>query len=526
MTCRKHRDDVKTGESRCSGIKPKRNLIYGLSGVRHEGGVTLNWAMVRNVGTGGLMIREKLKRQPRESESTEAGHRDGIACSSKDSQLTLERAKRLYRPALEMVNQKWEEPLNKAKSYEISKRVVWEAWKLVKANRGAAGIDDETIQAFDERLKDNLYKLWNRMSSGSYFPPPVRMVEIPKKDGGHRKLGIPTVSDRIAQMVAKKYLEPKVEPYFHPDSYGYRPNRSALEAVGVARARCWRNDWVLDLDIRGYFDNIDHELLMRAVRKHTDCPWMLLYVERWLKAPIQQTGGVRTERNKGTPQGGVLSPLLANLFLHYAFDEWMRRNHPQVLFERYADDVIVHCRSEAEVQRMKSAIGKRLTDCKLELHPNKTHIVYCKDDDRKEAYPNEKFDFLGYTFRARRSKNRWGRHFINFSPAVSDEAAKGMRHEMRRWKIPERSDKSLEDIAYMFNPILRGWINYYSRYYKSALTPSLRHLNRLLVGWAMRKYKRFRGHHRRAEYWLGRWARREPEMFVHWRIGLVPSAGR
>ena len=389
-----------------------------------------------------------------------------------------------------VVNLEGEEPSNKAKPYEISKRVVWEAWKRVKANRGAAGIDEETIQEYEGNLKDNLYKLWNRMSSGSYFPPPVRTVEIPKKDGGRRALGIPTVSDRIAQAVVKLYLEPRMEPSFHPDSHGYRPNKSALEAVGVARQRCWRYDWVLDLDIRAYFDHIDHELLMRAVRKHTDCPWILLYVERWLKAPIQQTDGTRTERSQGTPQGGVLSPLLANLFLHYAFDEWMRRNYPQNPFERYADDAIVHCRTETEAQRMKTAIGTRLADCKLELHPSKTRIVYCKDEDRKGNYPVEKFDFLGYTFRARRSKNRWGKYFINFSPAVSDEAAKEIRQEMRRWRLPERSDKSLEDLSHMFNPVLRGWINYYSRYYKSALSPTLRHFNRLLVGWATRKYKR------------------------------------
>jgi RNA-directed DNA polymerase len=425
-----------------------------------------------------------------------------------------------------VVNPKGKEPLNKAKPYEISKRVVWEAWKRVKANRGAAGIDEETIQEYEGNLKDNLYKLWNRMSSGSYFPPPVRTVEIPKKDGGRRALGIPTVSDRIAQTVVKLYLEPQMDPCFHHDSYGYRPNKSALEAVGVARQRCWRYDWVLDLDIRGYFDNIDHELLMRAVRKHTDCPWILLYVERWLKAPVQQTDGTQTERNKGTPQGGVLSPLLANLFLHYAFDEWMRRNYPQNPFERYADDAIVHCRTETEAQRMKTAIGARLTDCKLELHPSKTRVVYCKDEDRKGNYSVEKFDFLGYTFRARRSKNRWGKHFINFSPAISDEAAKEIRKEMRRWRLPERSDKSLEDLSHMFNPVLRGWINYYSRYYKSALSPTLRHFNRLLVGWATRKYKRLRRHRRRAEYWLGRLARREPGHFAHWQMGLVPAAGR
>jgi RNA-directed DNA polymerase len=425
-----------------------------------------------------------------------------------------------------MVNPQGEELLKMAKPYEVSKQVVWEAWKRVKANRGAAGVDEETIQGYEVNLKDNLYKLWNRMSSGSYFPPPVRTVEIPKKDGGRRALGIPTVSDRIAQAVVKQYLEPQMESKFHPDSYGYRPNKSALDAVGVARKRCWRYDWVLDLDIKGYFDNIDHDLLMRAVRRHTESPWILMYVERWLKAPTQQTDETRMERSKGTPQGGVLSPLLANLFLHYAFDEWMRIHYPQIPFERYADDAVVHCRTEMETQRLKEAIGARLADCKLELHPGKTRIVYCKDEDRKGSYPEESFDFLGYTFRARRSKNRWGKHFINFSPAISDEAAKEIRHEMRRWRIQERSDKALEDLSHMFNPVLRGWINYYSRYYKSALYPTLRHFNRLLVGWATRKYKRLRGHRRRAEHWLGRVADREPDRFAHWRFGLVPATGQ
>lgn len=425
-----------------------------------------------------------------------------------------------------MVNQRWEEPLNKAKSYDISKQVVWEAWKRVKANKGAAGIDEETILGFEENLKDNLYKLWNRMSSGSYFPPPVRTVEIPKKDGGRRALGIPTVSDRLAQTVVKMYLEPKVEPCFHSDSYGYRPNKSAIEAVGVARQRCWRFDWVLDLDIKGYFDNIDHDLLMRAVRKHTDCRWILLYVERWLKASVQQSDGTRVARNKGTPQGGVLSPLLANLFLHYALDEWLRRNNPQTPFERYADDAIVHCRTEAEAKRLRKAIEERLAACRLKLHPSKTKIVYCKDEDRKGTYSDEKFDFLGYTFRARRSKNRWGKYFINFSPAVSDEAAKRVRREIRNWRIPMRSDKTLEDISRMFNPILCGWINYYGRYYKSALYPMLRPFNRKLARWATRKYKKLRGHRRRADYWLGRIARREPHLFAHWKMGLLPAAGQ
>jgi len=425
-----------------------------------------------------------------------------------------------------MVNQRWEEPVNKAKPFCISKRIVWEAYKRVKANKGAAGVDEISITEFEKDIKNNLYKLWNRMSSGSYFPPPVRSVEIPKSSGGQRVLGIPTVADRIAQTVVKMYLEPKLEPHFHRDSYGYRPGKSAVQAVGVARERCWRYDWVLDMDIQGCFDNLDHELLMRAVQRHTDCRWMLLYIERWLKAPAQQPDGALVQREKGTPQGGVISPLLANLFLHYAFDEWMRRNSPYVPFERYADDAIVHCKSEKQARWLKEAIGKRLAECKLELHPEKTKIVYCKDVDRQGNYPREKFDFLGYTFRPRRSKNRWGKYFVNFTPAVSDKAAREMRRTMRGWRLHLRSDKTLEDISRMFNPILRGWINYYGRYYRSALYPTFRVLDRTLVRWATRKYKRLRGHPRRATHWLGRIARREPYLFAHWEIGLRPAAGR
>lgn len=416
--------------------------------------------------------------------------------------------------------------MSKTKPFCISKFVIWEAYKRVKANQGSAGIDDESLEEFELNLKDNLYKLWNRMSSGSYSPPPVLLVEIPKQDGGLRPLGIPTVTDRIAQMVVKMTLEPLLEPHFHVDSYGYRPNKSAIEAVGTARKRCWRYDWVIDIDIRGFFDNLNHALLMRALQKHTDCKWILLYIERWLKAPVQKRDGTLVARDKGTPQGSVISPLLANLFLHYTQDEWLRGIYPNNPFERYADDSVVHCKSEVEAQELRDALKRRFAACGLELHPEKTKIVYCKDDDRRGEYPNIKFDFLGYTFCSRRSKNRWGKYFINFTPAVSNKAKKKMRQIMRSWRIHLRSDKKLEDLSRMFNPIIRGWINYYSHYYKSELYSVLRHFNRILVRWAMRKYKRLRGHRRRAEYWLGKISKRNPMLFWHWQMGLNPADGQ
>ena len=406
----------------------------------------------------------------------------------------------------------------KAKPFCISKRSVWDAYKRVKANQGAAGVDGQSIPQFEESLKSNLYKLWNRMSSGSYFPPAVRRVDIPKEGTGTRELGIPTVADRIAQAVVKGYLEPELEQHFHEDSYGYRPGKSAIEAVGVARKRCWRYDWVVDLDIRGFFDHIDHALLLRAVRKHTSCKWVLLYIERWLRAPIQQEDGSESVREKGTPQGGVISPLLANLFLHYAFDKWMDRHCPGIRFERYADDIICHCRSEAQASRVHALIAQRLVECGLELHPEKSQVVYCKDVNRRGDYPVIRFDFLGYTFRPRKSTDRYGRFYVNFLPAVSDKAAKAMRYRMRRWAIHRRVTKSLGDIARMFNPILRGWINYYGRYYRSALHGVFRCLDRRLVRWVQQKYKRLRRHQRRAEQWLQRIMKEHRHLFAHWRL--------
>ncbi|HEY6371147.1 MAG TPA: group II intron reverse transcriptase/maturase [Candidatus Sulfotelmatobacter sp.] len=410
--------------------------------------------------------------------------------------------------------------LPESKPFLISKHSVLEAWKRVKANQGAAGIDEESIQDFERKLKDNLYRIWNRMSSGSYLPPPVKTVAIPKTGGGERKLGIPTVADRVAQMVVKMHLEPKVEPLFHPDSYGYRPFKSAHDAVGQARKRCWKYDWVLDLDIKGFFDNIPHELLMRAVRKHAPEKWVVLYVERWLKAPAQNEQGQLTTREKGTPQGGVASPLLANLFLHYGFDVWMARKYPSIPFERYADDAIVHCRTKKEAENLREAIIRRMAECGLELNLQKTKIVYCQDADRRGKHEHEKFTFLGYEFRPRRARNHRGKYFVSFLPAISDKAAKAIRQEIRGWKLQLRSDKSLEDLARMFNPILRGWMQYYGKYYRSMLHPVFRPLNRRLVRWACRKYKKLRHHQRRATQWLRRISIRSPRLWAHWQIGV------
>jgi RNA-directed DNA polymerase len=414
----------------------------------------------------------------------------------------------------------------RGKAYVIPKQLVWEAYQRVKANRGAAGVDGQSLAAFEEDRKGNLYKVWNRMSSGSYFPPPVKLVEIPKDNGGKRPLGIPTVADRVAQTVVKMVLEPQVEPIFHPDSYGYRPGKSALDAVGVARKRCWEYDWVVDLDIKAFFDSLDHALVERAVAHHTDVPWVRLYISRWLCAAVQMPDGTLEPRTKGTPQGGVISPLLANLYLHYTFDVWMRRHFPACLFERYADDVAIHCRSRREAQAVVEAIRGRFKQCHLELHPTKTRIVYCKDDDRPGKHEDVRFDFLGYTFQPRRAKNRWGKHFVSFLPAISTKAAKAIRKTIRNWRMAStRNNQRLEDLARAVNPSVRGWINYYGRFYRSGCVQVLRHLNEALAAWVRRKYTRFRNRERASIHWLGRVARREPNLFAHWQLGVRPEAG-
>jgi RNA-directed DNA polymerase len=416
------------------------------------------------------------------------------------------------------------EPKQQDRPFQISKWVVWEAYQRVKANQGAAGVDGQTIEQFEQDLQGNLYKLWNRLSSGSYFPPPVKAVEIPKAGGrGVRILGVPTVADRIAQTVAAMCLERAVEPMFHPDSYGYRPGRSALDAVGKCRERCWRNDWVIDLDVQAFFDSVDHSLLLKAVERHTDQQWVLLYAKRWLVAPLQQQDGTVVARDRGTPQGSAISPVLANLFMHYAFDTWLARAFPAVTFERYCDDAVVHCTSEEQARQVRDALARRLADVGLKLHPDKTRIVYCKDADRRSSYEHTAFTFLGYTFRPRLAKSRHGHHFVSFLPAVSKDAVKAMSREIRSWHLARRSDKSLDDLARMFNSIVQGWINYYGRFYKSGLLYFLRRLNRQLARWACRKFKRLRRRERRAMAWLAEVARRVPRLFAHWRFGACPD---
>lgn len=408
------------------------------------------------------------------------------------------------------------------KPFTIDKWLVYKAYKEVKANAGSAGVDRQTLEEFERDLKGNLYKIWKRMSSGSYHPTPVKAVAIPKKSGGERILGVPTIGDRVAQTVVKLVIEPELEAKFLPDSYGYRPGRSALDAIEVTRKRCWKYDWVLEFDIKGLFDNIDHGLLCRALKKHIHSGWTLLYIERWLKTPLQLADGTLVQRTRGTPQGGVISPVLANLFMHYAFDVWMSRTLTENPWCRYADDGLVHCRSEREAKAVKLALSERFEQCGLELHPDKTKIVYCKDGQRKGRYPNTQFDFLGYTFRPRLVKNRKRNSmFVNFTPAVSKSALKSMRQTTRRLNYRNRTNLSLADIARLHNPILRGWLGYYGRFYPSAMYPVLRHFNKTLVAWAMKKYRRLKGKKMRASQFLKNLAMKCPYLFVHWQRGMV-----
>ena len=410
------------------------------------------------------------------------------------------------------------EPKLQGKSYDIPKRLVWDAWLKVRSKGGAAGADGVTIEEFEEDVKNNLYKLWNRMSSGSYFPGPVRAVEIPKK-GGTRVLGIPNVVDRIAQTVAVLVLEPNVEQVFHDDSYGYRPGRSPQQAVGVCRERCWNKDWVVDLDVKAFFDSVPWDLMLKAVACHTDQKWVLLYVERWLKAPMLMPDGNLVARVKGTPQGGPVSPLIANIFLHYGFDLWMTREFPGVQFERFADDVVIHCVTERQARHLREAVGRRLVEIGLQLHPDKTRIVYCKDGRRRQQYDRVSFTFCGYSFRPRGAYNRkQGQAFTRFLPAVAPEKLTDMSRKATSWQLHRRTTSTLEDLAEEVNPVLRGWLNYFTVFYASAVIPIGERMDRHLMRWARRKYKRLKRSQKRARAWLKGVRERSPGLFAHWDL--------
>jgi RNA-directed DNA polymerase len=411
------------------------------------------------------------------------------------------------------------------KSFEISKRLVFEAWEKVRVNDGAAGVDAVSVAQFGSDERNNLYKLWNRMSAGSYFPAPVRAVEIPKDHGlGIRVLGVPNVADRIAQTAAAMLLEEKLEPIFHPDSYGYRPGRSAHDALAVTRQRCWKQDWVVDLDIRAFFDSVPHDLLLKAVSHHTNERWVLLYIERWLKSPIQMMDGTLVTREKGTPQGSPISPLLANLFMHYAFDMWMVREYPGCPFERYADDIVAHCDTREQAEHLRADIAMRLEPLGLELHPAKTKIVFCKDANRRGDSEHSSFDFLGYTFRGRLARGRKG-YFVSFAPAISPKARKAVGQKVRHWHLNRRSGTDLAGLAIQINPVVRGWFGYYGAFYRSELYSLARHIDQHLLRWAMQKFKRLRGKPANAREWLDAVRRHQPRLFAHWQL-VGPTHGR
>lgn len=411
---------------------------------------------------------------------------------------------------------------NETKSVPISRQMIWEAYKKVRSNHGSAGIDQISMEAYDVNRSKYLYKLWNRLASGSYFPPPVKEVEIPKQDGKKRKLGIPTISDRVGQMVVKEYLEPRFEKLFSENSYGYRPDKNAHMALEKVRENCRKQDWAIDLDIKGFFDNIDHNKLMQALEKHVPEQWCLIYIRRWLQAPVQKVNGEQEEKQgQGTPQGGVISPLLANLFLHYTMDKWLERYHPSVQYVRYADDAILHVKSQWQAKYVLQELQTRMKTCHLELHPDKTKLVYCRDYRRQGNYPTVKFDFLGYSFQPRPTMSKQNRRlFLGYDCAISIKSKKRIADKMEELDIVNLSFRSIVGVAQYLEPYIRGWVNYYGKFRVSELNPVFQLLRKRLVKWVRKRYKRYKTSLNKAYEWLERVRVQYPTLFYHWRLGF------
>ena len=409
-----------------------------------------------------------------------------------------------------------------SKGIPITRSMVWHAYKKVRKNKGVGGVDGKSLKAFRRNQEDNLYKLWNRLTSGSYFPQAVKEVSIKKSSGGERKLGIPTVEDRIAQQVIKNYLEDRFEQEFHENSYGYRPMKSSHQAIDQVRVNVRKHDWVIDMDIKGFFDEVSHELLMKALERHVGEKWAKMYIERWIEAPIEKESKERVYREgKGTPQGGVISPLLGNLFLHYVFDKWMGKEYPHLKFVRYADDIIVHCNTKEESEKVLTAIKSRMAACQLELHEKKTKIVFCKKYKKRSPIKEVKFDFLGFSFQPRPSATKAGRMFLGYDCAISQSSKNKIITKIRETKFQRWTNRSIEEIAEFFNAKIRGWINYYGKFRKHKLNGVFRVLESRIIEWARRRYKHLNKSYIKAMKWFYRFKKNNVDLFVHWKMGFI-----
>ena len=413
---------------------------------------------------------------------------------------------------------------DKTRTQAITKEAVWSAWQHVRSGIGTgSGVDNVSASMINANARTYLYPLWNRLSSGSYMPLPIKSVGIPKSNGGIRYLGIPTLCDRVAQEVIRRELEQIVEPHFHSSSFGYRPGRSAFDALKQCARHSWERWYVVDIDIKGYFDNIDHNAMMGILRKYTNKSHILLYCQRWLQAPVfKQSSSSFEERTKGTPQGGVISPLLSNLFLHEVFDKWMDITHSNMVFERYCDDIIIHTRSKEQSEFILDKVKERLSQFNLSVNTDKTKIVYCYRTARgfKASKQTDcSFDFLGYTFKPRQCESQSGERFWGFGAGISIKSQTKILQVIRQLRLPLRTTNSVQTIAAYLRPKILGWINYYGRHCLRAMRRVFWTLNHRLVRYLQNRYKL--SSYRRAKHRLQWIIKRFPNMFVHWQYGFI-----